>query len=57
MEENAVNRINVLCFRIKYLRFTFVTGVDGKVINECGHMGISPAAWKGWGNLSSATVT
>lgn len=43
-EENAINRISVLSFRIKCLRFPFVIGVDGKVTNACGYVGIYPAA-------------
>lgn len=57
MEENAVNRISVLCFRIKCLRFAVMIGVDGKVANACGHVGFYPAAGSGWCGPPPATVT
>ena len=57
MEENAVNRISVLRFRIKCLGFAFVIGVDGKVTNACGHVGIYPAAGNRWGSPRSVTGT
>lgn len=57
MEENAGNRISVLRFRIKCLRFAVMIGVDGKVTNACGHVGIYPALGSGWCGPLSATVT
>ena len=57
MEENAVNRISVLRFTIKGLRFAVVIGVDGKVTNACGHVGIYPAAGSGWCIPPLAAVT
>lgn len=55
MEENAVNRVSVLCFGIVSV-FTFVIGIDGKVTNACGHVGIYPAAGKEGGSLPSALI-
>lgn len=57
MEENAVNRISVLCFRIKCLRFAVMIGLDGKLTNACGHVGIHPAAGSGWCSPPSAIAT
>lgn len=57
MGENAVNRISSLRFRIKCLGFTFMIGVNGKVTNACGHVGIYPAAEKGWDSPPSVTMT